>query len=138
MAIQASTALMFVGEQCGRAAEALEFYRAHVPDVTVGNVMPLDDPSDPTRTGLQRAEFTIGDARFVAFDGPGPHEFSFTPAVSVWLELDNLATLQTVVHALADGGRTLMPLGDYGFSEQFAWVDDRFGVSWQLNLPKSS
>ena len=29
----------------------------------------------------------------------------------------------------------LMPVDDYGFSRRFGWVDDRFGVSWQLNLP---
>ncbi|MEL6662392.1 MAG: VOC family protein, partial [Pseudomonadota bacterium] len=29
----------------------------------------------------------------------------------------------------------LMPMDNYGFSQRFAWVNDKFGVSWQLNLP---
>jgi len=36
--------------------------------------------------------------------------------------------------ALAEGGSVLMPLNSYGFSREFTWVNDRFGVSWQLNL----
>ena len=44
-------------------------------------------------------------------------------------EIDRLAA------ALAEGGGILMPLGNYGFSRKFAWVNDRFGVSWQVNLP---
>ena len=36
--------------------------------------------------------------------------------------------------ALSDEGAVLMPPGDYGFSRRFAWVNDRFGVSWQLNF----
>jgi uncharacterized glyoxalase superfamily protein PhnB len=42
--------------------------------------------------------------------------------------------LQRVFAALAEGGTQLMPLDDYGFSRRFGWVNDRYGVSWQVNL----
>ena len=35
---------------------------------------------------------------------------------------------------LSDGGSELMPLDNYGFSQLFGWVNDRYEVSWQLNL----
>ncbi len=44
------------------------------------------------------------------------------------------AQIERLAEALSDGGKALMPLGDYGFSQRFAWLADRFGVSWQLNL----
>ena len=45
------------------------------------------------------------------------------------------AELERLTTELGQDGRTLMPLDNYGFSQRFAWVEDRFGVSWQLNLP---
>lgn len=33
--------------------------------------------------------------------------------------------------------KVMMPLGDYGFSPCYGWVVDRFGMSWQLNLPET-
>jgi predicted 3-demethylubiquinone-9 3-methyltransferase (glyoxalase superfamily) len=43
--------------------------------------------------------------------------------------------LDRLTRALGEGGGVLMPPGNYGFSRKFAWVNDRFGVSWQVNLP---
>jgi predicted 3-demethylubiquinone-9 3-methyltransferase (glyoxalase superfamily) len=45
------------------------------------------------------------------------------------------AEIDRLYAALAERGTELMPLGDYGFSARFGWINDRFGVSWQLNLP---
>jgi len=96
-------------------------------------------PSSSTRgtspAELVRAELSIGGTRFIAFDGGRAHDFTFTPAVSIWLDVETEDELGAVVDVLAEGGKVLMPLGEYGFSRGFAWVDDRFGVSWQLNLP---
>ena len=61
--------------------------------------------------------------------------FTFTPAFSLFVDCESEAVLRQIHAALSDGGKELMPLGDYGFSREFAWVEDRFGVSWQLNLP---
>jgi predicted 3-demethylubiquinone-9 3-methyltransferase (glyoxalase superfamily) len=52
----------------------------------------------------------------------------------VWIETDSEDEIERLYAALADGGSPLMPLGDYGFSRSFGWVNDRFGVSWQLSL----
>ncbi|MEU6476684.1 VOC family protein [Streptomyces sp. NPDC047017] len=50
------------------------------------------------------------------------------------MECDTEAELDRLYTALSEQGTVLMPLGSYGFSAGFGWVDDRFGVSWQLNL----
>jgi predicted 3-demethylubiquinone-9 3-methyltransferase (glyoxalase superfamily) len=131
----ASTALMFVGDQCGRAQAAPTFYAAHIPGFSAQRVERIEDQNDPRTADVRRAEFTIGDARLVAFDSAAMHSFTFTPAVSIWLDVDAAHDFRLIVTALADGGVTHMPTGDYGFSQQFAWVDDRFGLSWQINLP---
>jgi len=70
----------------------------------------------------------------VAFDSPVKHPFSFTPSISIFVECENEAELDEAFQQLSTGGQVLMPPGNYGFSTKFGWVNDRFGVSWQLNL----
>ena len=66
---------------------------------------------------------------------PGEACFTFTPSISLFVECESDAEIERLAGALGEGGQFMMPLGDYGFSRRFAWVSDRFGVSWQINLP---
>lgn len=62
------------------------------------------------------------------------HAFSFTPALSPFVECESEAEIDRIYAALLEGGNALMPINNYGFSRKFGWVNDRFGVSWQLNF----
>ncbi len=54
--------------------------------------------------------------------------------MSLFVECESEAELDEAFARISDGGKVMMPPGNYGFSTKFAWVGDRFGVSWQLNL----
>jgi predicted 3-demethylubiquinone-9 3-methyltransferase (glyoxalase superfamily) len=62
------------------------------------------------------------------------HAFTFTPAFSFFVECGSEAEIDRLSAALESGGQVFMPLDNCGFSRKFAWVNDRCGVSWQLNL----
>ncbi len=63
------------------------------------------------------------------------HAFAFTPAFSLFLDCGSIEQIEQLFAKLSEGGSVDMPLGSYGFSRRFGWLNDRFGVSWQLNLP---
>jgi predicted 3-demethylubiquinone-9 3-methyltransferase (glyoxalase superfamily) len=65
---------------------------------------------------------------------PSPDSTSLTPSVSLFVDCDSEAELESVFARLSDGRAVLMPVGNYGFNRKFAWVNDRYGVSWQLNF----
>lgn len=133
--VSAATALMFIGDQCGRARDAIDLYAAAVPGTEVVHITEITDPAMGTPGHVLQAEIRIAGTRLLLSDNAHPHEFTMTPAISLWLDLTDDAELEAVHAALVDGGFELMPLGDYGFSQRFTWVQDRFGVTWQLNLP---
>lgn len=81
---------------------------------------------------VMTAIFSLANHRFMALDG-GP-QFRFTPATSFFVNCETEAEIDALWAGLIDGGTALMPYDKYPFSEKFGWVQDRYGLSWQLNL----
>ncbi|GAA3003411.1 VOC family protein [Actinokineospora diospyrosa] len=126
--------LMFQGKQ---AEAAITFYVSLFDD---GEVLDLkhagpDGPGGPDAEGtVHLASFRAGGQVIRAIDSAPVHDFTFTPSISLYVTCESEAEIDRLYAALSEGGQPLMPLGDYGFSVKFGWVNDRFGVSWQLNL----
>ncbi|MCZ4099394.1 MULTISPECIES: VOC family protein [Streptomyces] len=127
-----TTFLMFEG----RAEEALTLYTSLFEDSGVVDITRYGADGPGEAGTVQHATFSLAGQRFMCIDSYVKHEFGFTPAVSLFVNCDTEAELDRLYAALADQGTELMPLGSYGFSTKFGWVNDRFGVSWQLNLPE--
>lgn len=125
-----TTFLMFEGA----AEEAMTFYLSLFPDAEVVDVAKYGPGEDGAEGSIQHATFTLAGQRFMCIDSSKHHEFGFTPSVSLYVTCESEEEIDRLYAALADGGVELMPIGDYGFSKKFGWVNDRFGVSWQLTL----
>jgi predicted 3-demethylubiquinone-9 3-methyltransferase (glyoxalase superfamily) len=124
----------FVMFQGGVGIAAIEFWTSVVPDSRV-ETLDLFGPDGPGPEGtIKRAVFVIGRQRVMAHDSFIDHGFGFTPSHSFFLNCDDEPEIDRLFNELGEGGRILMPLGDYGWSRKFGWVEDRFGISWQLEL----
>ena len=76
--------------------------------------------------------FSLDGCEFLALNG-GP-QFKFNPSISFFVNCSTQKEIDDLWENLLKGGQVLMELGKYPFSERFGWVQDRFGLSWQLNL----
>lgn len=124
-----ATFLMFDGT----AEDALDLYRAAFPDATPGAIERF--AADEGQAGkVKQAALTLQGQRLLFFDSPIKHAFDFTPSMSLFVECANETEFERVVKMLSAGGETLMPVDNYGFSTKYTWFNDRFGVSWQVNL----
>jgi len=118
----------------GKAEEAMTTYVALIPDSEIV-AFERYGPDKPDAKGkIQRALFRLAGQEVQCFDSPVPHAFDFTPSFSFFVDCNADEEIERYVAALLEGGQALMPLDSYGFSRRFAWLKDRFGMSWQFNL----
>lgn len=129
-----TTARPFFMFQGGTAQAALDLYVATFPDSRMVRIERYAQGQGGPAGTIQVAVFTLCGRDFMCSDSPIRHGFTFTPASSTFVDFDSEAELERVFAILSKDGQVLMPLANYGFSQRFGWVNDRFGVSWQLNL----
>ena len=117
------------------AVAAAELYTSVLPDSAITQVTRLKD----TPSGdCDQVWFKLWGQEMMAISA-GPH-FKLNPAISFILnfdpsrEKDAEALLDETWNRMADGAAVLMPLGAYPFSKHYGWLQDRYGLSWQLML----
>lgn len=118
-----------------QAVEAVDFYVSLFPESMVTQSTTLrDTPSGDCDV----VSFELGGQPFMAISA-GPL-FKFNPSISLLVNFDPSrdpvarATLDRCWEVLAEGGTALMPLQEYPFSKRYGWIQDRYGLSWQLML----
>lgn len=130
-----TTFLMFVGEQCGKAEEAIRLYTMLFKNSEIKNMELWKKDELGGKEGLiKQATFTIDGLEYMASENTFEHNFTFTPATSIYVNCDNEKELESLFLKLSEGGSIMMPIDNYGFSKKFGWLADKYGVSWQLNL----
>ncbi|WP_124071375.1 VOC family protein [Filibacter tadaridae] len=124
--------LMF---QDDNAEEAMNYYTSLIEDSQITSIVRYGSDESGKEGTVMQATFTLKGQEFMCIDSNVKHKFSFTPSFSIYITCNTEEELDNLYQELNEGGQVLMPLGDYGFSKKFGWLNDRFGVSWQLNLP---
>lgn len=111
------------------AKEAALFYISLFEQSKLLNVTVLEN----TPSGnAEIVSFELSGQQFEAISA-GPY-FKFNPSISLMVACYSVDEVDTKWKALSEGGTVLMPLGEYPFSKWYGWVQDRYGLSWQLML----
>jgi|SRR3989344_1073325 len=116
-----------------QAEEAAKFYTSLFTNSKITNLSNIEE--GPAK-GSVVVSFQLEGHEFIGLDG-GPY-FKFTPAISFFVSCKTEKEIDNLWKSLSEKGEILMPLDKYPFSEKFGWVNDRFGVSWQLNYAYNS
>ena len=104
----------------GKAEEAMNFYTAIFRNSKPGRVMRWGDGGPGPKGAIMSATFQLDGHEFMALNG-GP-QFSFSPAISFFVNCETQAEVDELWEKLSAGGE----------KQRCGWLKDKFGVSWQI------
>ena len=120
------------------AEEAAHFYTALFPHSRIGSMLyhgeEAQDIPGQTPGSVMTVDFQLAGYRFMGLNG-GPM-FAFTPAISFYVVCETEAEIDTLWAGLVKDGSVLMELAPYDWSAKYGWLQDKYGLTWQLSLGK--
>ena len=120
--------LMFSGD----AEKAMKLYTEVFPNSKIDIIVKYGADDDGPEGMVRVATMSLNGQQVMCIDNPAQQEVGFSLATSFYVASSDADAIQRYFNALSDGGEVMMPLSEYPFSKKFAWIADRFGVSWQL------
>lgn len=121
-----------------QAEDAAKFYTSLFKGSKIGNITRYGKEGYEIHRreagSVMTIEFELAGYKLTALNG-GPL-FKFTPAISFFVVLETEAEVNALWQNLSQGGMALMPLQKYDWSGKYGWVQDKFGLSWQMSLGK--
>lgn len=116
--------LMFVGDNCGKADEAINYYSSTFKNSKIDNIQRYGENPGPDKPDfVKRAEFTLENQKFWAMDSAYNHEFAFNEAISFLINCDTQEEIDYYWEKLSRVPE----------AEACGWVKDSYGLSWQIN-----
>lgn len=116
--------LLFVGEQFGRASEAIHLYSGIFEHASTQMMVKYPE-GDFNEGKVMYSEIRLNNSEIVLMDGPGDHNYQFNEGVSLVVECETQAEVDHYWNKLTEGGVESM----------CGWLKDKFGISWQI-VPK--
>lgn len=121
--------------QDGNAENAMNFYVELFDNSKIINVKRWGNEQPDVEGKIMQATFELDGNLFMCSDSPAIHDWNFTPALSIYIECESEDEIKRLNSKLSENGKVMMSIDfDYGFSQKFGFIQDQFGVCWQLNL----
>ena len=121
-----------------QAENAVKFYVSIFKNSKIGTITRYTEASSKVsgrpKESVMVEMFQLEGQDFMALNG-GP-QFQFTRAISFFVGCETTREVDILWKKLSVGGKVLMELDKYPFSERYGWIQDKFGVSWQIILGK--
>lgn len=118
----------------GKAEEAMNFYTSLFENSAILSITRYGANEAGAEGTVVHAIFSLNGQLFMCIDSNVEHGFTFTPAMSLYVNCGSEDEIDDVFEKLSQDGTVLMPLEPYPFSTKYGWVSDKYGVSWQLSL----